>query len=91
MKSPRTLPELFSLPGFSAGATLKGVFGDRYARVITLRRRKKRPCVHAVATAAEAVTTNGPARSATCRWRGCASIWSSSAGGFAVRGARACM
>ena len=40
MQAPRTLRALFSLPGFVASARLKGVFGDRFARVVVLRRRK---------------------------------------------------
>ena len=42
MKRARTLSELYSFPGFRAGAQLKGVFGDPDLRVIALR-RKKRP------------------------------------------------
>ena len=42
MQAPRTLRALFSLAGFVASARLKGVFGDRFARVVVLRRRKKR-------------------------------------------------
>jgi hypothetical protein len=45
MKTGRSLRELFCFPGFVATATLKGVFGDPKARIVTLRRRKKRPCV----------------------------------------------
>jgi transposase len=40
VKAPRTIRALFSVPGFVAQAQLAGVFGDRYARVIRLRRRK---------------------------------------------------
>ncbi|MDR4484894.1 MAG: hypothetical protein R3B95_17100 [Nitrospirales bacterium] len=42
MKRARTLCELYSFPGFSAAAQLKGVFGDPDVRVVRLR-RKKRP------------------------------------------------
>ncbi|WP_313915566.1 hypothetical protein [Tahibacter sp.] len=45
MKTGRNLRELFSFPGFVSAATLKGVCGDPKARVVTLRRRKKRRCV----------------------------------------------
>ena len=45
MKNAKTIRSLFSLPGFTANAKLKGVFGDRYSRVISLRRRKKQPSV----------------------------------------------
>jgi hypothetical protein len=42
MKNPKSIRSLFSLPGFVAASALGGVFGDRYARVIVLRRRKNR-------------------------------------------------
>ena len=50
MHNPTSLRALFSLPGFVAASHLVGVFGDRYARVLVLRRRKKTarcsPCSH---------------------------------------------
>ncbi len=91
MKSPRTLRDLFSMPGFVANAKLSGVFGDRYARVVTLKRRKKRPSAQAAVIAAEAVTINAPAGCATFRWPGFESTLSSSAGASTARGAAACM
>jgi hypothetical protein len=38
MKNPTSIRALFSLPGFVATSRLVGVFGDRYARVLVLRR-----------------------------------------------------
>lgn len=38
MHIPTSLRALFSLPGFIATSRLLGVFGDRYARVLVLRR-----------------------------------------------------
>ena len=81
MKGPASIRALFSLPGFVAAAALKGVFGDRYARVIVLRRRKKRRCAPAVAIDAEVATTGGPVVRGTSRWLGGASRSSSSVGG----------
>ena len=40
MKNSQSIRSLFALPGFVVGAGLKGLFGDRYARVILLKRRK---------------------------------------------------
>ena len=40
MKNPTSLRTLFSLPGFVAASRLIGLYGDRYARVLVLRRRK---------------------------------------------------
>lgn len=67
MKSPRTLRELFSVPGFSASMFLEGVFGDRYAWVVTFKRRKKQPCVPTVAIAAAAATTSALSGCVTSR------------------------
>jgi hypothetical protein len=91
MKSPSTVRELFSMPGFVANATLGGVFGDRYARVVTLERRKKRPSVPAAAIVAVAVTTSELSGYAISRWPTVEYTWSSSAGASTVRGATACM
>ncbi len=90
MKSARSLRELFSMPGFAASATLTGIFGDRYARVVSLRRRKKRPSARSAVTAAGAATTCAGAKCAICRQPGSASTWSSIAGASTARGAAAC-
>ena len=40
---------LFAFPGFTTSWKLLGVFADRYARVIQLKRRKKTAiCLHCV-------------------------------------------
>ena len=39
MKNSQSIRSLFALPGFVV-CGLKGLFGDRYARVIQLKRRK---------------------------------------------------
>ncbi len=36
------LRDLYSFPGFAPAATIRGVFGDPYAVVIDLRRRRKK-------------------------------------------------
>ncbi|NOU08940.1 MAG: hypothetical protein HOO98_02835 [Nitrospira sp.] len=48
MKRARTLCELYSFPGFSAAAQLKGVSGDPDVRVVRLRRKKRPAPVRAV-------------------------------------------
>ena len=55
MKNPKTIRALFAFPGFTASAKLQGIFGDRHARVIQLKRRKKQLSVHTVVTAAGGV------------------------------------
>ena len=46
------LRDLYSFPGFDPAATIRGVFGDRYAVVIALQRRRKK---HAAACADSAI------------------------------------
>jgi len=91
MKNPKTIRSLFAFPGFTASSKLMGVFGDRYARVIQLKRRKKQPCVLAVVTGAGGVTTKRLCEYETSRLPGGESTWSSNAGEFVVQGAMACM
>lgn len=91
MKSPSMVRELFSVSGFVTRATLGGIFGDRYARVVTLERQKKRPSAPAAAIAAMVVTTSGLSGCAISRWPTGGFIWSSSAGASTVRDAAACM
>ena len=57
MKNPKSIRALFAFPGFNASSKLAGKFGDRYARVIQLKRRKKQPSVVTVVSAAAGVTT----------------------------------
>jgi len=48
-------------------SALGGVFGDRHARVIVLRRRKELPCARGEVTAVAAATTSGPVVPASFR------------------------
>ena len=91
MKTPKSIRSLFTLPGFVAASRLSGVFGDRYARVMKLRRRKKQPSVRTVDTAAGGVTTNGSCESGIFRLPAGGSIWSLNAGVSIARGVAACM
>ena len=90
MKNPRSIRTLFSLSGFVAASRLVGFFGDRYARVLVLRRRKKRRAARSVGTVAAAGTPSAPAAPAISRPAGFVSTSSSSAGGSTARGAAAC-
>lgn len=90
MKAGRSLRELFSFPGFVAAATLRGEFGDPKLRVVTLRRRKKRPSVRTAATAAAAGMTRGCAVRATCVWPAGTCMSSSSVGACTARDVAAC-
>ena len=91
MKTGRSLRELLSVPGFVASARLKGIFGDPKARVVQLRRRKKRPFAQIAGSAAGGVTTSGGAVCGIFGWQAGWCTWSSNVGGYGVRGAVACM
>ena len=91
MKNSKSIRSLFTLSGFVAASQLKGVFGDRYARVIKLRRRKKQPSVLTVDTAAGGVTTRGSCGFEISRLLDGESTWSSNVGVLTARGAAACM
>ena len=82
------LRDLYSVPGFVPVATIGGVFGDRYAVVITLRRRRKK---HAVACAASAIgpfTIKPRDESATSIVAAAASTWSSPSAASSVASAK---
>jgi len=78
------------MPGFAAQSTLIGVFGDPHARVVTLRRRKKRRSVRAVAIGAKADTTRRFAALGMSRLLVGVFTFSSSAGGSFVPSAVPC-
>lgn len=56
-KRPRRLLDTYRFPGFRPQATVKGVFGDPKARVVTLVRRGKKQSAGAVAARSRAGTT----------------------------------
>ncbi len=91
MKNSKTIRALFALPGFTAASKLVGKFGDRYARVIKLKRRKKQPSVVTVVSGAGGVTTGSCCGYATCRWPDGESTWSLNAGVSIAQGVAACM
>jgi len=88
MKRVQTLSALFSFPGFRARSRLQGMLVDPHARLVTLLRRKKRPCARAV--------ERGTGPSTTARHAGCGipmrragvSIWSLSNGEWPARAVR---
>ena len=91
MNPPESIRALFAFSGFTASSNLVGVFGDRYARVIQLKRRKKQPSVCPVDTAAGGVMTKRLREYAISRLPDGESTWSSNAGGFVVQGVTVCM
>jgi hypothetical protein len=91
MKNPKSIRALFAFPGFTAASKLVGVFGDRYARVIQLKRRKKQLSVRTVDTSAGGDTTKKSCEYEISRLPAGASTWSSNAGVSTAQGATACM
>lgn len=69
---------------------LKGVFGDRHSRIITLQRRKKQQHVRNVDTGANPDTIAKPYGYVTCLSLAGASILSLNVGGLDVPVVRQC-
>jgi hypothetical protein len=72
------LRDLYSFPGFAPAATIRGVFGDPYAVVITLRRRRKKRAVPYAVPAIAPSTINPLDGSAISIAAAGGSTWSSS-------------
>src|SRR3974377_786260 len=65
------LHDAYRFPGFRPDKTVIGVFGDRYARVVTLHRRKKGRPAAAVAGGTGASTKRRGAGGAPRGWGNC--------------------
>jgi hypothetical protein len=76
MRRVRSLYDGYDFPGFRALRRAKGLFGDRYARVVILRRRGKKPAAGLVARSVGPTTIAGGGEFATCLLVPIASIWS---------------
>ena len=66
-KDVRALRELYRFPGFEPITRVEGLFGDRMAVVIQLKRREKKRRAACVVDLTAATTINGHAEYATCR------------------------
>jgi hypothetical protein len=91
IKSPAKITDFYSFPGFKARSRLKGVSGDRYARVIKLERRKKQPFVLVADTSVMEGTTSISAGQELFRRQAGGFIWSSSAGVYSARSVVPCL
>lgn len=80
----RRLWDAYAFEGFRPEATVRGVFGDPKARVITLVRRSKKHAVVSVARRTPVGTTTRRGRSATCRVAIRGSMWNSTSGAARV-------
>jgi len=59
------LPDTYRFPGFHPEAVVRGIFGDPKARIVSLRRRRKKRSVAPAANPLEASAIAKPAASAT--------------------------
>lgn len=76
-----SLRDFYSFPGFTPNATVRGVFGDPYAAVLTLRRRPQKLSAPSVAPPIDPATTRPSAGSATSIAAGVAFTSNSPCGG----------
>jgi hypothetical protein len=58
MRKTKHLADAYAFPGFRPLRTVKGLFGDRFARIVVLKRRGKKP------SAGPVVRSIGPAMTA---------------------------
>src|ERR1700741_3701154 len=66
-KHRRRLWDTYSFPGFRPEPTVRGIFGDPKARLITLKRRSKKRRAGAAVACTWVGTTAKPVGSAICR------------------------
>jgi hypothetical protein len=76
MRRIKSLYDAYAFPGFRTLRRLKGLFGDRFARIVVLKRRGKKPAAGPAALSVGPTTTAGGEESATCPVASPASTWS---------------
>jgi hypothetical protein len=82
------LRDLYAFPGFVSAATIRGLFGDRFAVVIALRRLGKKRAVANAVPAFAPSTIRPRVGSATSIVVAGASIWKSRSAASSVGSAR---
>jgi len=87
-KRKRRLWDAYSFPGFRPLPTVRGIFGDPKARVITLVRRSKKHFAAAVVGRTRVGTIGERDERAICPVATRASTWSSRYGAFSAEAAR---
>jgi hypothetical protein len=88
MEKPRRLQDAYRFPGFEPENTVRGIFGDPKARLLRLRRLRKKQHVESVDNAREAFTTASSDASATFPAAIPESTWRSKSGASTVGGVR---
>jgi hypothetical protein len=86
MEKPRRLQDAYRFPGFEPENTVRGIFGDPKARLLRLRRLRKKPPAESVDNAREASTTASSDVSATSPVATPESTWKSRFGASTVDG-----
>jgi hypothetical protein len=76
-KQLRRLSDGYSFAGFRARATVRGVFGDPYVRIVRLERRSKKQFAGVAVWSGAAGTIGGYVGFATCRARDFDLFWNS--------------
>jgi hypothetical protein len=89
MSKTRRLNDVYRFPGFVPFSNIHGIFGDRYAVIITLRRRRKKRDVMCVDKCVGRTTTIIPGSCATSRVVTNGSTWNSRFAGSGAASAAA--
>jgi len=66
MRRFKSLYDVYALPGFRTLRRLKGLFGVRFARIVVLKRRGKKPAAGPAALSVGPSTTASGEESVTC-------------------------
>lgn len=82
LRSRKRLWDLYRFPGFRPSPTVRGIFGDPHARIITLTRREKKRAAAAAgaSTAPGTIASRGlsgicPAATAASTWNSTSDAW----------------
>ena len=75
MRRIKHLTDAYAFSGFRPLRSLIGLFGDRYARIVVLKRREKKPSAESVVRSTGPAMTSEGEESGTCPVAPSASIW----------------
>jgi hypothetical protein len=82
MRKSMRLPDTYRFPGFWPRAIVRGIFGDPLARIVTLRRRRKKRSVAFAGSPNEAsmiesfvASVTFPAATRGCSWKSRFDVW----------------
>jgi hypothetical protein len=87
MRKTLRLRDAYRFPGFRPEAIVRGIFGDPKARIVSLRRRRKKRPVAPAANPIAPITTASGVESATCPVATPACTWRSKSDASSAAGA----